>query len=135
MEAVNSFMNRVMVEDSQVTGSILPKRAAPAAFPASAFSVILQELGSQLLRLLQVSRKTWEATDAALCKGWWVSRDSLRSTPGLGAVSHVLPPGPHAFSWCEGSAGSPILRQKQELTIGAEDSFWNFTAVAKGERL
>lgn len=46
--------------------TILAKAAAPAAFPARALSVILQELGSQLLGLLQVNQKTREATDPAV---------------------------------------------------------------------
>lgn len=63
MEAVDIVMHGIMVEDSHVTGNIFPKAAAPATFLASTFRIILQELSSQLLRLLQVNQKTWKATD------------------------------------------------------------------------
>lgn len=46
--------------------TIPPKTAAPTAFLACALGIIPQELGSHLLRLLQVDEKTREATDPAV---------------------------------------------------------------------
>jgi hypothetical protein len=46
--------------------AVLPKTAVPAALLASALRVILQELGSQLLRFLQLNEQTWESADPAV---------------------------------------------------------------------
>jgi hypothetical protein len=46
--------------------AVLPKTAVPAALLASALRVILQELGSQLLRFLQLNEQTRESADPAV---------------------------------------------------------------------
>jgi hypothetical protein len=46
--------------------AVLPKTAAPAALLASALRVILQELGSQLLRFLQLNKQTQKSVDPAV---------------------------------------------------------------------
>lgn len=66
MEAVDIVVDGIVEEDSHITGNILPEAAAPSALLPGVLRVVLEELGPQPLRLLQVQEQPREAADPAI---------------------------------------------------------------------